>query len=441
MKNTIFERGDEMSRIKIVSAIMGAGKSTAVKMELEKKFQNGCTERFIYICPFLKHIEDEEDDVLTGFIADIPSGNFKQPISGYNISRERVESKLDNTHTLLLERSNIATTHALFKNFTDETKELLRLNNYHIIIDEVVDLVTLFNMESNDFNFLVRDGILNINEDTNVVTWDTENECNYNGLLKNYSEYFKTGTVYLYSARETKNSGTVRLCAWTFDVDMFNELNFTILTYMFHGSMMHSYFKLYDIQYTMYSIYNQEIVPYTDGLDADAKRDIAKLINLYEGKLNKIGDRKTSLSKNWFARKIEIREQLKKHLVSYRQRHAKSEASDTMWTTFKDSSKYLKGNGISVDTVRYKGNFVQCNEIGSNEYGDKHTVIYAMNRYALVDYKKYFESNGVTVDEDSYSLIMMLQWIWRSAIRNGEEINLYIPSSRMRNLFKEWLEN
>jgi len=33
----------------------------------------------------------------------------------------------------------------------------------------------------------------------------------------------------------------------------------------------------------------------------------------------------------------------------------------------------------------------------------------------------------------------LLQWIRRSAIRNGQIVNLYIPSSRMRKLLTAWL--
>jgi len=33
----------------------------------------------------------------------------------------------------------------------------------------------------------------------------------------------------------------------------------------------------------------------------------------------------------------------------------------------------------------------------------------------------------------------MIQWIWRSAIRDGKEIWVYIPSRRMRELLKKWL--
>ena len=48
--------------------------------------------------------------------------------------------------------------------------------------------------------------------------------------------------------------------------------------------------------------------------------------------------------------------------------------------------------------------------------------------------------NGIAVDGDGYALSEMLQFIWRSAIRDGKEIWVYIPSIRMRSLLKEWIE-
>ncbi|MCT9509257.1 hypothetical protein KTJ05_18660, partial [Acinetobacter baumannii] len=35
----------------------------------------------------------------------------------------------------------------------------------------------------------------------------------------------------------------------------------------------------------------------------------------------------------------------------------------------------------------------------------------------------------------------MVQWIWRSAIREGNPINIYVPSSRMRSLLQRWLND
>ena len=45
------------------------------------------------------------------------------------------------------------------------------------------------------------------------------------------------------------------------------------------------------------------------------------------------------------------------------------------------------------------------------------------------------------VHDDLYSLSEMVQLIWRSRIRKNERIYVYIPSSRMRSLFKFWLNS
>ena len=52
---------------------------------------------------------------------------------------------------------------------------------------------------------------------------------------------------------------------------------------------------------------------------------------------------------------------------------------------------------------------------------------------------RFFVQKGVTVDEETYALSELVQWIFRSQLRDGKEINLYIPSERMRRLLKKWL--
>ena len=53
--------------------------------------------------------------------------------------------------------------------------------------------------------------------------------------------------------------------------------------------------------------------------------------------------------------------------------------------------------------------------------------------------KQFFIDKGVSVDEDTWALSELIQWVFRSAIRENNNINIYIPSERMRNLFIEWL--
>ena len=54
--------------------------------------------------------------------------------------------------------------------------------------------------------------------------------------------------------------------------------------------------------------------------------------------------------------------------------------------------------------------------------------------------KNFFVSHNVDVDEDGFAVSEMLQFIWRSAIREGNEIWIYIPSLRMRGLLSKWIE-
>ena len=58
----------------------------------------------------------------------------------------------------------------------------------------------------------------------------------------------------------------------------------------------------------------------------------------------------------------------------------------------------------------------------------------------------YFNEKGLKeINKDKYALSILLQWIWRSRIRNiadsdeNRKIDLYLPSSRMKHILMDWL--
>ena len=53
---------------------------------------------------------------------------------------------------------------------------------------------------------------------------------------------------------------------------------------------------------------------------------------------------------------------------------------------------------------------------------------------------QFFSSYDIQIDQDGLALSTMLQWIWRSAIRDDKSIQIYIPSKRMRDLLKQYLD-
>src|SRR5690606_23476584 len=118
-----------------------------------------------------------------------------------------------------------------------------------------------------------------------------------------------------------------------------------------------------------------------------------------------------------------LKAKLKNNIYNYLQTVTKSKSSEIIWTTFKSEQKYLKGKG-------YTKSFIPCNTKATNEYKNCNTVVYCCNRYMSPDYENYFTRYNIIIDQDIYALAEMLQFIWRSAIRENKPINLYIPSRR-----------
>jgi hypothetical protein len=112
----------------------------------------------------------------------------------------------------------------------------------------------------------------------------------------------------------------------------------------------------------------------------------------------------------------------------------KVKSKDILWTTYKDYKTKLSGKG-------YSKNFLSCNARATNDYKDKSVIAYCVNIFLNPMIKQFFNNKDVSVMEDNFALSEMLQFIWRSAIREGKEIHLYIPSQRMRNLLLNWLES
>ena len=76
----------------------------------------------------------------------------------------------------------------------------------------------------------------------------------------------------------------------------------------------------------------------------------------------------------------------------------------------------------------------------TNDYRDRFAVAYLVNDHLTQHIKKNFSFHKDPVYEKKYSLSELILWVWRSAIRDGKEIYLYVPSRRMRTLFVNWLD-
>lgn len=398
--------------VHVIDAIMGAGKTSAAINYMKNADES---ERFMYITPLRTEV--------ARIMKQCKEKNFLQPEE-----RFLTDTKLNSIKRLVTNNENIASTHALFHRFDREMIDLCRSENYTLIMDEVTDVIKEYELSKEDFKILL-DTCVYIEEDTHLIKW-RDDAMDYTGKFATEKRLCDMNCLAYYG-----NS----VMMWLFPIEVFNAFrNIYILTYKFDAQIQRYYYDYFGVPYKHMYVYGDSPETYsftTDPVSYASKYDYRQLIHICDNqKLNAIGDLTNDLSYSWFDRNKNntVIKKLKNNLVNYFNNICKAKGGDIIWTTFKEYKNHLKGMG-------YTKGFLSINARSMNEYRDRHYVAYAANRFLNPFIKSFFSQHNITVDEDGYALSEMLQFIWRAAIRNGEEIYIYIPSVRMRTLLQNWI--
>ncbi|KKK39710.1 hypothetical protein WQ57_02060 [Mesobacillus campisalis] len=411
------------NKINIVDSIMGSGKTSwAIQYMNESAFY----KKFIYITPF----KSEVDRVINSVNRD-----FVQP--------EAVKggTKLDSLKQLIAKGENIVSTHALFQRMDTELIELIEMQGYNLILDEVMNVIEQVDISKDDLQLLMT---ARTKADEPVMTVDDKGFVHWNE--KDYSEgKFK-------DIRNLANANNLMIYEnitmyWLFPVSAFKGFEeIFVLTYMFNGQLQRYYYDLFNLNYTFYSVgclNGKYSLIDNISLEKENRQHLKQLINIHYSKptdridLNRVGEDRTAFSKSHTARMMESsakKKILKDNAFNYYRNKIGVSSEEVMWTTFKEFEKTLCPKNL-------KKQFVEVTARATNDYANKSTCIYFANRFMNPITKRFFTGKGVTVDEDLFALSELLQWIFRSRIRKGQQINVYIPSKRMRTLLEVYLNN
>lgn len=406
--------------IKIIDSPMGFGKTSYLIQMINEDIDNN---KYMYITPFLDEVDRIE--------INCKNKKFYQPNN-----KAKNGSKLESLKKLISQGKNIVSTHALFSMADEELIMLIKSEGYILILDEVMDVVEQVAIKKDDINMLLEQEIIEIQEEPyNKVVW----------LKDNYDGKFNDVKTMAYNESLYYVNNTLMI--WTMPVNAFKSFTeIYISTYLFDSQIQKYYYDYFNIKYTYYHIEKENdkylLIKTTDfNYDKDFKLQAKQLINIIDNpKLNAVGDyigkSKSALSKSWYIKykDEEVMKTLSKNLLNFFRRYCVDKSELHMWTTFKEYKSTLKGKGFT------KG-FVPCNSRATNQYSNKTNCAYVLNRYLNPFYKNFFNQRNIEIDEDKFALSEMLQWIWRSAIRNNESINLYIPSERMRSLLIDFMNS
>lgn len=420
----------------IVDSIMGSGKTTAMLEKVNEDLEGN----YIYVTPYLSEIDR---------IIERTQHRFKQP---YNTG----SGKLTNFHKLLASGECIVTTHALFLTATAETVQLIHEGDYTLILDEAIDIFQEYNevVKSLDNKAITKEDVRWLRQEGYIAVSDNY-QVEWSGAIVDGFHYSEVERL--------AKSGNLRCIDdtlyWEYPVEVFTAFkHIYILTYLFEGSMLAAYMNVYGLPYTKCSAERTEddkfqLCPYDDR--EERKSALASLINIYSGNLNRIGSKPNAFSVSWLkGRSAEQIRVIQNAMRNYKIL-VKAPTDSVMWTTTKQHNIYKKlektkgfkyirqltaeERRLPDEKKRKLQCFVSCTARATNDYSERTTLIYLLNRYLPPEIEKYFSRRGSPIDEECFAISELLQWIWRSAIRNEQKINLYIPSYRMRSLLFRWL--
>ena len=394
--------------VNVVDAGCGIGKTTSIiNMINEDKSDN----KYLYITPFLTEV--------TRIIKECPSHKFKEP------QEENGENKMNDIKKLLSKGENVVSTHALFKKLDEELLDIIQINDYILIMDEVANVVDTLNISKDDLNTITTE-YTTINEN-GLVEWTAES---YEGKFEEYKKMIQLNSVVAYTGAANR----ILALIWLFPIKVFQSFKrIYLLTYMFDGQIQKYYYDLHNVKYKYLYVKDFHLTSEKQNYNMASMKSKIKICEV--NNLNKIGNDKYALSRGWFERNNNniVMKKLKSNTYSFFRNNAKSKVKDNLWTTFKMSKDYLKGKG-------YSGGFMPINIRATNELKHKYAVAYLANRYLNPVIKNFFVSNNIEVDEDAFALSELIQFIFRTRIRDNEEIFVYVPSKRMRLLLKKWLK-
>lgn len=404
----------QSAKIRIIDRPCGTGKTT----EIIGSFKPGT--RYLVVVQLLSEVERVIRDASVAFC---------QPS---NVDQSTKASHLE---LLLLEGRNVVTTHALFREISDMAERGLA-DNYHIIIDEVLDVVqSVPGPSATSYQeFYLDTGYVEQRDDGLVVPtlkWDATVDLVSDTLQTRLYRLAKARMLY-------RVDDTFFL--WALPSSLLQAgRSFTVYTYMAEGSLMLAYLKKLGIPFVHQKwqwegSFRTKVRSLLDIRGIPALEDPRKGIRLsHTGQTCSQG-------------KAERDRIVSQALRKLRERHLSSvPLSDVILTCAKENwfkngrDDRGKPGGFSKDSRMFNAIWLPNTTRGTNDYAHASVAIYLYDQHLNPGLARWLGMTGPEAN-DRYALAELIQWVFRSRIRRGKPVVLYLPSKRMRSLLVHWLD-
>lgn len=414
-----------MNKIEVLDAMCGTGKTQGVI----KWMLDNPNKRYLYVSPMLTEVEERIPNSCDAL-------EFVYPVAV--TSGELKRNKGEHLLQLLKENRNICFTHSLFSELSKAHFKEIKAGGYTLIIDEEFGIIEPYSgvYKKGDISSLVKAGHISVDENNlGQVKWlweDMEDKTQYSKLRSLCDNNM------LYCSKRSMDMMVVQL-----PMALITSSERTIvLTYLFTGSVMEAFLKLKGVE--IHPFTEVELMKSTESVIEDAR----KLITIGRTKTTEAvrNSRMSVVFLTTSATRCEL-DKISNAIRSVVRKHG----NDTiLYTTMKDAALRFKGNTkvrnvrcVSPRNLSVEETYLHCGARATNNFAHKSVALHAYNRFINLTVKSYLQDYGAEFgaipDDNLFALSELIQWVWRTRIRDDQPITVYILSCRMEDLFTRWL--
>ena len=406
-----------LRKITITDPPCGSGKTSKMIKELQPD------RLYLIVVPLLSEVQR--------VLASTSLLNIAEPTSSLTETGTKKAALIE----LINRGQSIVTTHQLYSDIGQLAAQGF-LKNYNVIIDEVpgvVSAVKTLSKRSLD-EFYVALGYLDVSASgacTVTEKWDNLVDVVSETLDPRIKQYAQARNLYVCKQGTFLIAASRALFSCCASVE--------VLTYQSKGSYFLRYLEKMKLPYHLET---------DERLDAAFKAKAQQLISFANTK--SLGSIKLGYAKqtSYSEHSKEVKT-VRSGLKNWRERHLKGVPLENIMVTCAEShwrdpkafqNGKLKLTGFAKTTGFGKVHWVANQTRGTNDYSHCSHLIYLYDKHPMPPITQWLECPTKEFS-DAYGLTELIQWIWRSRIRNGQPITLYLPSPRMKRLLQDWLNS
>jgi hypothetical protein len=428
-------------QIEVLESLPGNGKSHSTLRYIEAAALADSNVRWIYCTEYLDEIDRRTAENPEAVALWRTPSDGEKASSFIELLREPKVQLIAITHALLLSVSR-----------DYEVNRLLKDRGYNLFLDETLELISAYGGCSlGDFKVAETKGWFTVNDPYGKVTWVEDDVARINATsFDRLAKDSKRGVVFCATSGD-----------WTSMVQIERETIFTQFSRVVVAT--------YQVEHTLFDAYlAMKGIKRIPCKDITCGRNVTKATVDSRITFCHKHDRKfanKTISSTWWDERA-TSEDFKlvsnairsvgdlhgckgnAHLLGFTVPGNKIGAARNAKTVYPkgyphtvcyveaDTEGNLKSTGV---TDKAASTYIPCNARASNAYANKTVMVHAFDRYPAQIVARFLDIHSVVYSREVFALNEMLQWLFRSAIRNGESITVAVLSKRMRGLLKAWL--